>query len=60
MNWNARYKKAVHDACREIAELAAPIYTYEDRCRLIVTKHLTPLFRELRDEAKKQQNINSL
>lgn len=60
MNWNARYKKAVCDACREIAEMVAPEITWEIRCRIIVTKHLTPLFRELLDEVKKQQNINSI
>ena len=50
--WNGRYRKAVADACAELAELQAPTPTWPEHAAVIITKHLTPLFRNLRDMAK--------
>lgn len=52
--WNWRYKKAVTAACAELEEMQAPTPTWPDHAAVIITKHLTPLFRELRDEAKRR------
>ncbi len=52
---NKRYAKAVCAAAAEIDELAANAMTYELHVRKIITDHLTPLFRELRDEAKRNE-----
>ena len=51
--WNWRYKKAVTAACAELEEMQAPTPTWPDHAAVIITKHLTPLFRELHDEAKR-------
>jgi len=51
--WNWRYKKAVTAACAELEEMQAPTPTWTDHAAVIITKHLTPLLRELRDEAKR-------
>lgn len=49
-----RYAKAVCAACRELSEMMKPTATWEMHARIVITKHLTPLFRDLRDEAKKR------
>lgn len=50
---NLRYQRAVTAACAELEEMAAPSITWPAHAAVIITKHLTPLFRELRDEAKR-------
>lgn len=50
--WNDRYKDAVTAACEELQDMAAPTMTWDAHAAVIITKHLTPLFRELLDEIK--------
>ena len=54
-NANQKYAKAVCKAAAELYELAVPVQTWEKHAQRIITKHLTPLFRRLRDEAKRKK-----
>lgn len=51
-DWNKKYEKAVRSACLELSEMVAPTELWETCAAVVITKHLTPLFRELMDEVK--------
>jgi hypothetical protein len=50
---NQQYQKAVENACAELAEMMAPTASWEAHAAVIVTKNLTPLFRDMRDDVKR-------
>lgn len=51
-SWNTRYRDAVFAACEELSEMQAPTMTWSNHAAVVITRHLTPLFRDLRDVAK--------
>ena len=42
-----RYKKAVKDACLELEAMQAPTQTWTAHAEIIITKHITPIFRQI-------------
>ncbi len=54
---NEAYRKAVLSACDELAEMISPTETWPAHAAVIITKHITPMFREIlreRDETIKK------
>lgn len=56
---NNQYQKAVTDACAELAEMTAPTATWETHAAVVITKHLTPLFRAMRDDVKRMDWLDA-